>query len=58
MANPEGSVTVQERPPSRARASIRRQSIPASWIFRAAAMPAAPPPMTATSIVSFVMGIP
>jgi hypothetical protein len=50
IGNAERCLTVQARPPSLARASMMRQSRPASAIRRAAAMPAAPPPMIMTSV--------
>ena len=47
------SPIVQARPPSRWRASINRQSIPASFSLRHAATPAAPPPTITTSVSLF-----
>ena len=51
----QASVIVQARPPSRGRASISRQSMPAARSRRPAAMPAAPPPMIAISVSLAVM---
>ena len=47
--------TVNARPPSRVRASTIRQATPASCRRRAAATPAAPPPMIATSVSLLAM---
>ena len=48
------SWVVQARPPSRERASMIRQSTCAERSRRPAAIPAAPPPMIATSVSRFV----
>jgi len=50
IAHPERSLIVHARPPSRGRASTTRQSIRASTIRRAAAIPAAPAPTMTTSV--------